>query len=128
MASYLENGGNGADAYRKAGYKAKEGNSIYVNSSRKLRQPRVQALIGRINAMNQLKQEDIANGIIQEIHVADHSRDRLKGYELLGKAKGMFTDKIQHELVGGAVFAWKGELEDEGLQKQSEPVIDVKPE
>ena len=115
----LKHGGDASMAYRKAGYKASKPNAIWSAASRKLRDVKVQEAIRQIKAMSELKQEEIANGLLKEAHAAPHSRDRISAWSWLGKAKGMFHERVTHD-VEGLVFAWKGEL---GSQKPIEGEI-----
>src|SRR5262249_34790444 len=67
---YLRNGGNAADAYRKAGYLSRTDKLVYVNSSRLFHKPKVQKAINKALEERRIEAElthgKITAGLMQE--------------------------------------------------------------
>ena len=105
----LLEGKSASEAYRDAGYINSTKNANWTNASQKLRQPMVQAQLRAIASMEELKKEDIANRLIEEANTAPHSRDRIAALDRLGRAKAMFTDKVQHDIGDSIAIRWSTE-------------------
>lgn len=112
--------GNATEAYKKAGYKAKNENTAAAASARLLRNVNIQRRLGEIaQEVKSKKIMDITeiqerlseigrqesteeyitmDGMRMSKHVA--AKEALKAMELLGKMQGAFLDRSQVELSG----------------------------
>lgn len=82
-------------------YNKKLGNSSYSAGCRLLKNVKIQEYLAKLKQEIveewDVKIEDIISGISGIAYsTAEKSNDRLKGYELLGKYKELFTDKVKH--------------------------------
>ena len=87
---------NGAKSAIKAGYSAKTAKEI---ASQLLAKPLIKLEVERIEADRRAKlhlnEDQIIEGISSiATNESEQSQARLKAYELLGKTKAMFTDKV----------------------------------
>lgn len=96
---------NGAAAYVRAGYKAKNGDVAKANASRLIANDNVSEAIRKGQAKTQekfnLTQEWVVNGLKEEAEYkgenSSHSA-RVRARELLGKHIGLFADRLK---IGG---------------------------
>ncbi|MDN4085955.1 terminase small subunit [Paenibacillus polymyxa] len=125
FADYYIETGNGVDAYRKAGYKAKSDATMRTNASKLLTNPNVRAYIDDKIAQKDdervAKQDEILQ-FLTKVMRGEHTeqipvgkgegyfeledkdtyvKDRVKAAELLGKRYAMWTDRQQVDAVMG---------------------------
>lgn len=97
---YIENGGNGADAARKAGYRGKNHDNIGTENLRKvaireyIEERNNKLASGRIADMQEVKElwTNILRGKTEGVEL----KDILKATEYIAKTNGAFLDKVQH--------------------------------
>lgn len=125
FADYYIETGNGVDAYRKAGYKAKTDGAIRANASRLLTNANVRLYMDEKIAQKDdervAKQDEILQ-FLTKVMRGEHTeqipvgkgegcfeledkdtyvKDRVKAAELLGKRYAMWTDRQQVDAVMG---------------------------
>lgn len=90
------------DAYDPKGKKGLSKGTAAANASKLLKNPEVKAEITKLQASiiidKVMEAEDILKGI-QEIatNKANKNSDRLQAFNLLGKAQGLFVDRVSNE-------------------------------
>lgn len=121
FASYIVQGDSPQVAYRKA-YDVKTVNSASVISgaNKLMKDKRISALIGSV--FDRTKETIIADAVATRRHVMEelfkHCGDeshnvnaRLKALELMGRAVGMFTDRVEQKVEEISTEQLKRELE-----------------
>jgi len=88
---------NGTRAAEEAGYRGNR-KTLGVRACKLLKNPKVKSYVAHLMAPD-VERIDVAyikRQIFNESLTAAHSRDRLKGWELLGRSIGMLVDLHQH--------------------------------
>jgi len=121
FASYVINGDSPADAYRKAyDCKGSSDATIYARANELMKDGRITLLLRPL--IESKKEIVLANEIATRKHIMEqlfkHSDDedvpigaKLKALELMGKAVGMFVDKVEQTVEQINVDQLKKELE-----------------
>ena len=119
VKEYKANGGNGTQAAIKAGYSKKTAYSI---GEENLRKPEIKAALGIEEEKMQKKYDYTIDKLVDDIEVGlkmakeqNNTSAYFKGVELMGKAFGLFVDKVKNEisLTQALVVFDKAEAEDE---------------
>lgn len=104
---------NATQAAIRAGYSQRTAYSI---GEENLKKPEIskaiQAAQAARSARVQVSQDEVLEGIRRNTRASEAAQDyrtALKGYELLGKHLGMFSDKGKQENPGVLVVRWAGE-------------------
>lgn len=120
FAAYVTQGMSPSEAYRKA-YETSTGNdaTVLAAANKLMKDKRIAALIGSV--FESIKENVVADAIATRRHVMselfDHSKKaktesaKLKALELMGRAVGMFTDKIEQKVEDISTDQLKKELE-----------------
>ena len=120
FASLVAQGLAPKDAYKKAYNHRTDNEASAVASAHKLmRNEKVSALIGSV--FETIKENVIADAVATRRHVmeqllrhaedAKHESTKLKALELMGKAVGMFTDRVEQKVEEVSTERLKKELE-----------------
>jgi len=120
FASLVAQGLAPKDAYKKAYNHRTDNEASAVASAHKLmRNEKVSALIGSV--FETIKENVIADAVATRRHVmeqllqhaedAKHESTKLKALELMGKAVGMFTDRVEQRVEEVSTERLKRELE-----------------
>ena len=94
---YAGTNGNGTKAAQLAGYKSSSDANLAVTASENLRKPKVARALKRT-----LRQALNSNDVLLELSDVALKRpkikgsDKMKALELIGRAHGMFVDKVEH--------------------------------
>lgn len=120
FASLVAQGKSGREAYRTA-YQVQEGreHTVISGASRLMRDARVAALCGEVwerVAENIIDDNVAARRFVMEqlkAHADGDKRDadKLKALEMMGRAIGMFTDKVESKVEAISTEQLKAELE-----------------
>lgn len=91
-----------AEAYRQAGYETSNPNSTYAHASRLVSNGKVQARVTELKAETVKRMAMDRDQIVEAIEGTANEARRdgqpsaaIRGYELLGKAQGMFKDESE---------------------------------
>ena len=107
--------GNGTEAYKKAGYKAKSDNAAAVGAAKLLRKAKVQKRIEELR--RELDSHKIMDAAERRELLTQFARDeetgkadRLKAMDLLNKMDGVYINKTQVSGIDSAplTFRWEG--------------------
>jgi hypothetical protein len=90
---------NGTRAAEEAGYRGNR-KTLGVRACKLLKNPKIKSYVAHLMApdADKIDAAYIKRQIFNESLTAAHSRDRLKGWELLGRSVGMYMDVHQHEV------------------------------
>jgi hypothetical protein len=119
FASYIVAGNSPSDAYRKA-YETKTGNdsTVAVSANKLMKDHRISALIGSV--FDGAKEKIVADAVATRRFVMEQLHEKaqagktegtqLKALELMGRAVGMFTDKVEQKVEEVSTERLKQEL------------------
>ena len=120
FASYIVQGNSPSEAYRKA-YETSTGNdsTVAVSANKLMKDERISALIGSVFEAS--KETIIADSVATRRYVMEqlHAKvqegktegTQLKALELMGRAVGMFTDKVEQKVEEISTERLKKELQ-----------------
>lgn len=110
VAEYIVSN-NATDAYRKAGYKAKCASSCAAKLKRKesvrraIEQEKAR-MLEDFDASVALNRDKLLEDIYEIARdKSEKTTDRLKAYELIGKATGLFTEQIRQQVQAVQYYA-----------------------
>lgn len=119
FASYIVAGNSPSDAYRKA-YETTTANdsTIAVSANKLMKDHRISALIGSVfdGAKDKIVADAVATRrfVMEQLHdkakSAKTEGSQLKALELMGRAVGMFTDKVEQKVEEISTERLKDEL------------------
>ena len=119
FASYIVAGNSPSDAYRKA-YETKTDNdsTVAVSANKLMKDHRISALIGSV--FDGAKEKIVADAVATRRFVMEQLHEKaqagktegtqLKALELMGRAVGMFTDKVEQKVEEVSTERLKQEL------------------
>lgn len=102
VEEYKQNGGNATQAAIKAGYSEK---TAYAIGEENLRKPEIKAALGEEEKKMRQKYEYGIDALVKDIQFGmnmakaqNNTAAYFKGVELMGKAFGLFTEKVKSEV------------------------------